>query len=241
MSDSPESSLAGKLAVVTGGASGIGAAVALALTEKGATVAIGDIQGTENAVHKLDVRNRFSVREFFDALDRAPDILITCAGGAQRRAALDVDEALFEDTLQLNLGGFWRCTQEAATRAIAEDSALAVVHVASSLHRGPAPELSHFAAAKAGSITMVRCLAQELAGHGIRVNAVIPGLVETPATTAVWDASPKIRNTLSEKIPLGRIGDPADVVPAILWLASTESAWATGSVLTVDGGLDISP
>ena len=241
MPDNSSRTFENKFAVVTGGASGIGAAVAQRLSEQGASVVIGDIQGDALTVRTLDVRERASVVAFFDSLERAPDILITCAGGASRRAALDVDETLFEDTLQLNLGGFWRCAQEAAKHAIAEKRSLSIVHVASSLHRGPAPELSHFAAAKAGSITMVRCLAQELASQNVRVNAVVPGPIETPATTAVWDTTPGLRDTLKSKLPLGRIGTPGDIVPAILWLASIESAWTTGSVLSVDGGLDVAP
>lgn len=230
---------AGKLAVVTGGASGIGAACAAALQEHGATVVIGDIQADPGSPEHLDVTNRDSVVAFFAALERAPDILITCAGGAQRTVALDVDDDLMADTMSLNFGGFWRCAQEAARRAIADGTALSVVHVASSLHRGPAPELSHFAAAKAASVTMVRCLAQELAPQSVRVNAVIPGPVETPATTAVWDASESIREALERALPLGRIGVPDDVVPAILFLASDNATWATGSILTVDGGLNL--
>ncbi|MFL2771945.1 MAG: SDR family NAD(P)-dependent oxidoreductase [Rhodospirillaceae bacterium] len=231
----------GKLAVVTGGGSGIGAAVASELIDQGANVVIGDIQTSIEGVRELDVRNRKSVTAFFRSLERAPDIVITCAGGAPRRAALEVGEALFNETLQLNLGGFWRCTQEAARRAIREQSSLSVVHVASSLYRGPAPELSHFAAAKAASITMLRCLAQELAPQNIRINAVIPGPIETPATEVVWEATPSIRETITAKLPLGRIGSPSDVVPAILWFASEDASWATGSVLAVDGGLDVAP
>lgn len=230
---------AGKLAVVTGGASGIGAACATALREQGATVAIGDVQAPPGSPDHLDVTDRESVVAFFAALERAPDVLITCAGGAQRAKALDVDDVHMNETVSLNFGGFWRCTQEAARRAIDAQTPLTVVHVASSLHRGPAPELSHFAAAKAASVTMVRCLAQELAAQNVRVNAVIPGPVETPATTAVWDARDGVRDALQSALPLGRIGVPDDLIPAILFLASSEASWATGSILTVDGGLGL--
>jgi NAD(P)-dependent dehydrogenase (short-subunit alcohol dehydrogenase family) len=232
-------SLAGRLAVVTGGASGIGGATAGRLTALGAEVVIGDIKAEGPA--RLDVRERAQVSAFFAALPRAPDMLVTCAGGAKRAAALDVDEALLAESYQLNLGGFWRCAQEAARRAVAANTPLAVVHVASSLHRGPAPQLSHFAAAKAASVTMVRCLAQELAVHRIRVNAVVPGPIETPATTPRWDARPGHRDALRASLPLGRIGEPKDVVGAITWLLSDEADWVTGTVLTVDGGLDIAP
>lgn len=231
----------GKLAVVTGGASGIGAACAKTLNEQGATVVIGDIQEDPGAPTFLDVTNRDSVETFFASLDRAPDVLITCAGGATRAAALDVDESQMDLTMALNFGGFWRCAQEAARRAIADESSLAIVHVGSSLHQGPAPELSHFAAAKAASMTMVRCLAQELASHNIRVNAVVPGPVETAATTPVWEAQPGIRAALRNILPLGSIGEADDIVPAILFLASPSAAWATGTILAIDGGMSVSP
>jgi NAD(P)-dependent dehydrogenase (short-subunit alcohol dehydrogenase family) len=230
----------GKLAVVTGGASGIGAACAARLRELGATVAVGDIQADPGSDEYLDVTDRESIFSFFAALDRAPDVLITCAGGATRAAALDIDDAVMDATISLNFGGLWRCAQEAARRAIAENKSLSIVHVASSLYRGPAPELSHFAAAKAASVTMVRCLAQELAAHQIRVNAVIPGPIDTPATAPVWEARPGTREALRKMLPLGTIGDTDDVVPAILFLASPDASWATGTILAIDGGMDVS-
>lgn len=241
---------ADRLAVVTGGAGGIGAAVSRMLADRGADVVIADLDGEQaqavadtigGQAHTLDVCDRDQVAELFVALDRPPAVLVTCAGGASRRAALDVDEALFRETIDLNAGGFWRCTQEAAQRCITDGTSLSVVHIGSSLHRGPAPELSHFAAAKAASIALVRCFAQELAKDRIRVNAVIPGPVETAATGPVWDARPALREALAEKLPLTRIGQPSDIAPAVLWLASDEAAWVTGAVLNVDGGLDVAP
>jgi NAD(P)-dependent dehydrogenase (short-subunit alcohol dehydrogenase family) len=231
---------AGKLALVTGGASGIGAGVIEALRKEGAEAVAADIKDVAG-VRKVDVRDRASVKSLIDGLPRAPDLLVTCAGGARRHAALDVSEDILNEALQLNLGGFWRCTQESARRAVAENKALSVVHVASSLHRGPAPELSHFAAAKAASVTMMRCMAQELAPKQIRINAVVPGPVETPATTPVWNAVAGRREALRQTLPLGRIAEASDIVPAILWLLSSEAAWVTGTLLTVDGGLDVAP
>lgn len=242
--------LVGRIAVVTGGASGIGAEVAGMLAARGAAVTVADSNGDRarsvaeaigGQAQTVDVCDRSQVTELFATLGHAPAILVTCAGGALRRPALEVDEALLQHTFDLNAGGFWRCTQEAAGRCIAADAPLSVVHVASSLHRGPAPELSHFAAAKAASVTLVRCLAQELAAHNIRVNAVIPGPVETASTTPLWDVRPELRATLTDKLPLGRIGQPSDIAPAVCWLASDEATWVTGTILNVDGGLDVAP
>ena len=250
MTEAGGQDFSGRLAVVTGGGSGIGAQVATLLAARGAEVIVADVnQGAARAIAKrigataraVDVRDRDQVADLFGSLERAPAVLVTCAGGASRQPALEVDEALFHDTFDLNAGGFWRCTQEAARRSIAAGTALSVVHLASSLHRGPAPELSHFSAAKAASVALVRCFAQELAGEKIRVNAVIPGPVETAATTPIWDARPGLREALAQKLPLARIGQPIDVAPAVLWLASDAAAWVTGAVLNVDGGLDVAP
>ncbi len=238
-----------RLVVVTGGGSGIGAAAAAALADGGARVVVADID-TEAAeavarqiggrAHRVDVRQRTSVEALFASLPRAPDALLTSAGGASRAAALDVSEDLFLETLQLNTGGFWRSAQEAARLAIAERRTLSIVHVASSLHAGPAPGLSHFAAAKGASVSLLRCLAQEWAEYGIRVNGIVPGPVDTPATDA-WRVDRTLRRAMESSLPLGRIGRPEDLLPAILWLLSDSAEWVTGSLVTIDGGRSIAP
>jgi NAD(P)-dependent dehydrogenase (short-subunit alcohol dehydrogenase family) len=247
---------AGRLAVVVGGASGIGAAAAREFALGGAQVVVADLDASRAAgwarelaavtpgvasAATVDVRERASVEALFAGLPRAADLLVTSAGGAPRSAALDTDEATFAAALQLNAGGFWRCAQVAARAAVAAARPLAIVHVASSLHRGPAPGLAHFAAAKAASVTLVRCLAQEWAAQAIRVNAVVPGPVETPMTTPVWDAAPGLREAIRATLPLGRLGQPPDVARAIAWLASDEASWVTGALLQVDGGLEVAP
>jgi NAD(P)-dependent dehydrogenase (short-subunit alcohol dehydrogenase family) len=240
----------GRLVVVTGGGSGIGATASASLADAGAEVIVADLDfeaattvarcigGTAMPV---DVCDRSSVVALFASLARSPDALLTCAGGAYRCPALDVDDELLFESLQLNTGGFWRCAQEAARRSIAERRPLAIAHVASSLYAGPAPGLSHFAAAKGASISLVRCLAQEWAAYGIRVNAIIPGPIDTPATESVWDKHPEIRAAIEARIPMGRVGRTADLIPIINWLLHDSTDWVTGSLITVDGGWSVAP
>lgn len=172
------------LAVVTGGASGIGRSIATALAAEGANVVVADVDmdgarrvaaAIDGVAAKVDVRDRASVAELFRVLPSAVDVLVTAAGGASRCGAMEIDDAVLLEALQLNACGFLRCAQEASRRVIAAGRSASIVHIASSLYLGPAPELAHYAAAKAASVTLVRCLAQELSAKSIRVNAVVPG------------------------------------------------------------------
>jgi NAD(P)-dependent dehydrogenase (short-subunit alcohol dehydrogenase family) len=239
-----------KLALITGGASGIGFEVARQLTTAGVEVVIADLDSDAGRTAASDLGARFEVADLtrrdqveavVASLPRAPDIVVNSAGGGRRADVLDITEDDWLLAMQLNAGGLLRLAQTAAARAIAEGKPAAIVQISSALHKGPAPGLAHFSAAKAAGMALVRCLANELAPHRIRVNAVVPGPTETPMTQRAWalrDDDPKA--TYEARIPLARVGTPADIASAVSYLVSDAAEWVTGSVMTIDGGLAVS-
>lgn len=235
------------VALVTGGANGIGRAVAIGLRERTSRVVVADTDrealvllrehGVEGEC--VDATDRCALATLVDGLDVAPQLLVTCAGGAPRSKGLDIDAQLFCDTLSLNTCAYLWSAQAVARRLLRESWPGSFVHVASSLYQGPAPELAHFAAAKAASVTLVRCLADELAPHDIRVNAVLPGLVETQMTLPIFERRPEFHRAAVAATRRGRLGLPQDIAAAIIYLLSDEADWVTGTLLRVDGGLSV--
>ncbi len=252
--------LEGRVAVVTGAATGIGEAIAGMLARVGASVVVTDIDdvgarrvaaeiGAE-ACH-LDVTDVEMCAAVFAGLDRPADILVNNAGTYHRGGSiLDLEAAAWQQMIDVNLAGLFNCSQPAARRMVSEGRRGSIVNVASvdgllsCLGVG-------YDLAKAGAVHFTRSLAVDLAPHGIRVNAVSPGAITVPTTERMkageiphyWpiDSSPTglmgpVVKARSANIPLGRRGTPADVARAVIFLVSDAASYVTGHNLVVDGG-----
>jgi NAD(P)-dependent dehydrogenase (short-subunit alcohol dehydrogenase family) len=247
--------LAGQVALVTGAAAGIGAAVAIALRDAGAVVHGADLAWAAGgpdvaARHHLDVTDRSAVRATMRSIAEehgSLDLLVNCAGAMRAREDVyDYDEVDWELIVGVNARGTFACMQE-AMRAMTRDSGGAIVNVASVAGREGRTYSPPYAASKAAVINLTRSMARQLAPR-IRVNAVCPGLIETefnlrlgrqfgpaqgmtPEEFVAWRAS---------GIPLGRAGKPEDVADVICFLASPAARYLTGQSINVDGGLVMS-
>lgn len=249
--------LDGKVALVTGAAEGIGRAIALALAANGASVIINDLAGRgDQAVEEVrrlgrrslflaaDVSRRDEVEAMVSAAERdfgAIDILVNNAGvntpGPLRRNIHEYDEAEWRRILAVDLDGLFYCCRAVSPRMVARQTGV-VINISSVIGLVPFRLQSAFAAAKAAVIHFSRSIALELAPFGIRVNAIAPGSVLTRATHALFYNPEKkdLAESLLSHVPLGRPGNPEEVANAALFLASPDSSYITGTVLTVDGG-----
>ena len=238
--------LDGQVAVVTGGASGIGLAAAEALRQAGATVVRLDLTLPEgedaslSPVIAIDVADPDGIRGVFGEVVRRHDrldILVNSAGMAIRKAAVDLPLDDWERVMAVNTTGSFLCAREAARLMIEGGIRGAIVNVASIMGLsggGLYPNIS-YQTSKGAVVNMTRALAVEWAPHGIRVNAVAPTYVRTPFIAALLD-QPELMRRIEDMTPLRRLAEPEDVAGAILFLASPAAAMITGHTLPVDGG-----
>ncbi len=243
--------LRGQTALVTGGSRGIGRAIAVKLAQEGANIVI-NYQGNEEAAKETQrlcasfgvsakiIRADVSKKEEVDALIKEAlsltgslEILVNNAGITRDTLMLRMKAAEFDAVLQTNLyGAFY--SMQAVTRPMMKQRYGRIISISSIVGLHGNVGQANYAAAKAGLIGMTKSLAKEMASRGVTVNAVAPGMIETDMTNAMPEAAHK---AMEASIPMGHMGKPEDIANAVAFLASKESGYITGQVLTVDGGL----
>ena len=243
--------VSGKVAVVVGGTSGIGRALALGLAEAGADVVPTSrrAQEVEETAARVEELGRRSLAVRCDVADRGSlehvlretvsrlgtvDILVNCAGKTKRAPTLDFDEAVWQDILDTNLTGTLRCCQVFGRHMIARGRGK-IINIASLSSFVALYEVAAYAASKAAVASLTKSLAIEWAKHGVCVNAIAPGVFRTALNTELLDGTARGKELLL-RTPMGRFGKVEELAGAAIYLASDASSFVTGEVLTVDGG-----
>ena len=251
--------LQGKSALVTGSRRGIGRAIALELAREGADVAINDVDGAEAAeavaaearalgvrsiVAMGDVSRGADAQRIVDATAEAfgrLDVLVNNAGVESIVPFLELTEAEWDRVTAINLKGEWLCAQAAARRMVAQGGSRrggAIVNIGSVQAGMVLPGRTHYAPTKRAIEALTANMAAELAEHGVRVNCIHPGLIDTDMTAWVMK-DPQILPVVLEKIALKRAGRPEEIGRVAVFLASDDASYVTGQSLYVDGGFRI--
>ena len=237
----------GQQVLVTGGAQGIGRAIVEGFARGGAEVLIADLdlagaqalagslraEGHQVQAAGIDLANREAIFTLLDGLERL-DVLVHNAAYFPLTPLEQIDETLLRRTLDVNLSALFWLTQAALPLFRRQGRGNVLVTSSVTGPRVAYPGLSHYAASKAGVNGFIRNAALELAPLGVRVNGVEPGMIRTPAMDNLGDAEVNAR--IAEGVPLGRLGEPADIAAAMLFLASDNAGYVTGQTLIVDGG-----
>jgi 3-oxoacyl-[acyl-carrier protein] reductase len=244
--------LAGKVAVVTGASKGIGAAIALHFAAEGAAVVVNYASSKEGAervvaevTHKggkaiavqANISKHADIQRLFADAKKAfgdLDILVNNAGIYEFAPLEDVTPEHFHKQFDLNVLGLILATQEAVKHF--GPAGGSIVNISSVVATAAQPATSVYSATKAAVDAVTRSLAQELGPRKIRVNSINPGMVETEGVHAAGIAESDFRKQFEAQTPLGRIGQPQDIAPAAVFLASSDAAWITGETLYISGG-----
>jgi 3-oxoacyl-[acyl-carrier protein] reductase len=239
--------LDGKTALVTGASGGIGAGIARALHAQGARLVLSGTRldalealagelGERAHVCPADLRAASAASALVEAAEAAGGplaILVNNAGFTRDMLALRMKDEDWDAVLDVDLAAPFRLAR-AALKGMVRRRAGRIIQISSVVGATGNAGQANYAAAKAGLVGMTKALAQEVGGRGITVNAVAPGFIQTAMTEALGDA---VRARLLESITLGRMGRPEDVAAAVVYLASDEAGWVTGSTLHVNGGM----
>jgi NAD(P)-dependent dehydrogenase (short-subunit alcohol dehydrogenase family) len=244
-----------KVTVVTGGSRGIGYAIVQALAPYGPKIVIANRSEAEGRVAaerinaaggsampiSTDVSNRASVIQLVQktvAEFGRIDLLINNAGVGIRKPAIDYAEEEIDLIMDINLKGLFFCSQEVAKVMIGQGGGK-MINMSSMAALFGLVNRAPYCGSKGGVSQLTRAFALEWARHGIQVNAIAPGIIATPLTTPYMEANPeRVQNSL-RKLPAGRFGEPADVVGAVLFLASGAADYITGQVIAIDGGYSL--
>jgi len=246
--------LAGKVAVVTGGKQGMGRVHSITLAQAGAKVVVSDIseeecqqvveeikeKGGEAIPFKCDVSKKDEVDTLMGkAIDEygSIDILINNAGVVQFKPFLQKEEKDWDQTININLKGQFICAQAAAEK-MAEQGSGSIVNISSvamGQNGGGMATITDYCASKGGIAGMTQAMATELAPQNIRVNAVSPGMIETPMIDPIMGDEDQKKNTL-DKVPMGRVGTSQEISNLALFLSSDAASYITGSIIIADGG-----
>ena len=245
----------GRVALVTGGARGLGHAIAAALAELEAELELGDVDGSavraaaealptaggEAVGSEVDISLPQQVRDWIDDVAQRRkriDILVNNAGVQLNRAATELSDEDWQRVLAVNLGGAFSCSREAGRHMQARKCG-AIVNVSSIAERFGMPRRLPYGVSKAGLSALTRGLAAEWAADGVRVNAVAPGYVETDLVRHAFEQGHIDRSEIVAKIPLGFLAQPRSVADAVVFLVSDRADYITGQTLFVDGGYSI--
>jgi 3-oxoacyl-[acyl-carrier protein] reductase len=244
--------LAGKVAVVTGASKGIGAAIARALADEGAAVVVNyasSKEGAERVVAQIkgkggralavgaDVAKQADIQRLFAETKKAfgrLDILVNNAGIYEFMPLEQITAAHFHKIFDLNVLGLLLATQEALKHF--GTGAGSIINLSSVVSTSTPPTGSVYSASKAAVDAVTRSLAKELGPRKIRVNSINPGMVETEGVHSAGLSSGDFRTQFEAQAPLGRIGQPQDIAPAAVFLASDDASWITGETLYIAGG-----
>jgi 3-oxoacyl-[acyl-carrier protein] reductase len=242
--------LKGKVALVTGGAQGIGRAISLLFAQEGADIAIFDVNlkeaqntqaeinslGRQSLVLSVDVTDYAQVEEAVNKiLDKFTkvDILVNNAGITKDNLLVRLADSDWDAVLKVNLKGTFNCTK-AVSRPMIKLKKGRIINIASIIGIIGNPGQANYAASKAGIIALTKTTAKELASRNITANAIAPGFIQTEMTAKL---SEDLREKMRQAIPLARLGSPIDIANVCLFLAQEESSYITGQTIVVDGGM----